>query len=76
MGESERGGGWEDSPGQLRSAARTLSDPNWKMQDPQMPKSQWYHTDNWSIGFRIVRPLKVPSVDEVHLLWNTGPGKL
>ena len=71
-----RGGGWEDDPEQLRSAARTISDPNWKMQDPQIPKSLWYHSDNQAIGFRIIRPLTVPSVEEMHLLWNTGPGKL
>ena len=71
-----RGGGWEDDPEQLRSAARTISDPNWKMQDPQIPKSLWYHSDNQAIGFRIIRPLTVPSIEEMHLLWNTGPGKL
>jgi hypothetical protein len=46
------------------------------MTDPQQPKSLWYHTDTPWLGFRIVRPLTVPSVEEMHLLWNTGPGKL
>ncbi len=71
-----RGGSWETGPEQLRSASRTISEPTWKTTDPQVPKSIWYFSDHLSIGFRIIRPLKVPSVEEMHLLWNTGPGKL
>ncbi len=50
-----RGGSWEDEPGMLRSAARLGSDPTWKEQDPQIPKSIWYHTDALFLGFRVVR---------------------
>ena len=71
-----RGGHWDADQQDLRSAARTQSEAMWKMQDPQQPKSIWYLTDAPGIGFRIIRPLKVPSVEEMHLLWNTGPGKL
>ena len=28
-----------------RSAARMGSEEAWKQQDPQIPKSVWYHTD-------------------------------
>ena len=70
-----RGGNWEASPQDLRSAARLPSDISWKTQDPQAPKSLWYFTDNWSIGFRVVRPAAIPTVEEAHLLWNTGPGE-
>jgi len=56
-----RGGGWDDDPEMLRSAARKVSDEEWKQQDPQEPKSIWYHTDALSVGFRIVRPLNEPS---------------
>jgi hypothetical protein len=41
-----------------RSAARDYSKPEWKIQDPQLPKSRWYHTDALFVGFRVVRPLK------------------
>ena len=34
------------------------SDPSWKQQDPQLPKSIWYHTDALFLGFRLVRPLE------------------
>jgi len=52
-----RGGSWEsDAPG-CRSAARDFSKPEWKVQDPQLPKSRWFHTDALFLGFRVVRPL-------------------
>jgi hypothetical protein len=69
-----RGGSFEVPPENLRSAAREFSEQWWKTEDPQEPKSIWYHTDAQWIGFRIIRPLKVPTVEEMHLLWNTGPG--
>jgi len=59
-----RGGSWDDDAEQLRSASRMYSDPDWKIQDPQIPKSIWYHTDATFVGFRIVRPLKIPSEEE------------
>jgi formylglycine-generating enzyme required for sulfatase activity len=59
-----RGGSWDDDPDALRSAARRGSDNEWKAQDPQIPQSIWYHTDAPFLGFRIVRPLKTPSVED------------
>ncbi|MCG8651925.1 MAG: formylglycine-generating enzyme family protein [Pirellulales bacterium] len=59
-----RGGGWNDDPDMLRSAARRGSDPQWKKQDPQDPRSIWYHTDARAVGFRVVRPLVNPAADE------------
>ncbi len=72
---SARGGGWDKdhgTPQKLRSAARLGSDKNWKMQDPQLPKSIWFLTDAQFLGFRIVRPLKVPSAEEMKNYWNSG----
>ncbi|WP_423838986.1 formylglycine-generating enzyme family protein [Symmachiella dynata] len=59
-----RGGSWEDDPADLRSATRRGSEEEWKYQDPQIPQSVWYHTDALFVGFRIVRPLRVPSEKE------------
>ena len=59
-----RGGSWDDDPELLRSAARVFSDPKWKDQDPQLPKSIWYHTDALHVGFRIIRPLRISSEEE------------
>ena len=70
-----RGGSWDDGLAKLRSAARRGSDKSWKQQDPQLPKSIWYLTDAQFLGFRIVRPLKVPSAEEMYRFWNSGQEK-
>ena len=59
-----RGGAWDRGPGECRSASRMASDPDWKQQDPQNPKSAWYMTDALWVGFRVVRPLRPPGDDE------------
>lgn len=65
-----RGGSWDDDPEELRSAARRASSPNWKMMDPQLPQSVWYHTNALWLGFRIVRPLQIPSPEQMYEYWN------
>jgi formylglycine-generating enzyme required for sulfatase activity len=73
---SARGGSWDDDdPAKLRVAARRASSPDWKIQDPQLPKSIWYHTDAQFLGFRLVRPLKTPPVEELRKIWNSGVEK-
>lgn len=59
-----RGGSYDDDAEKLRSASRTASDADWKKQDPQFPKSIWYLTDARFIGFRVIRPLKMPTPEE------------
>jgi formylglycine-generating enzyme required for sulfatase activity len=67
-----RGGSWDDDPAALRSAARRASSPAWKMQDPQLPKSIWYHTDAQFLGFRLIRPLAVPAPEKLTKYWTSG----
>lgn len=67
-----RGGSWQDQADQLTCSARVGSDPSWKMQDPQLPKSIWYETDAQGLGFRLIRPLRIPSVEEMYKYWNNG----
>ena len=68
-----RGGSWDDDdPALLRSAARRSSDRSWKAQDPQLPKSIWYHSDAQFVGFRIVRPVTVPPPAELVKYWTSG----
>ncbi len=72
-----RGGGWDDDPDMLRSAARHFSEEDWKQQDPQLPRSIWYHTDALTVGFRVVRPLHEPSEQEKAEKWEkTDPVQL
>ena len=56
----------------LTCEARVGSDASWKQQDPQLPKSIWYETDAPWLGFRLVRPLKLPSAEEMYHYWNNG----
>lgn len=72
---SVRGGSWDHPASELRSAARIASSSDWKIQDPQLPKSVWYHTDAQFLGFRVVRPLKVPSPEEMQKWWTSGRPK-
>lgn len=72
---SARGGSWNDEPDGLRSAHRVGSEASWQQQDPQLPKSIWYLTDAPWLGFRICRPEKVPSVEEMYFYWNSSTGK-
>jgi formylglycine-generating enzyme required for sulfatase activity len=70
-----RGGSWNDDPDMLRSALRIGSEPLWQQQDPQLPKSVWYLTDAPWLGFRILRPQEVPSVEEMNYYWNSSTDK-
>jgi len=65
-----RGGSWDDDPEMLRSAARRKSSKSWKVQDPQLPKSIWYHTDATFVGLRLVRPLEQPTLEEMAYYWE------
>ena len=67
-----RGGSWYDPASDCRSARRWASEESWKQQDPQLPKSIWYHTDALWLGFRLVRPLKTPDAQKMEHLWNLG----
>jgi formylglycine-generating enzyme required for sulfatase activity len=70
--QAVRGGSWNDPPAAVTCTARVGSDASWKQQDPQLPKSIWYMTDAQWLGFRLVRPAKVPTADEMLRYWNNG----
>lgn len=62
-----RGGSFELEPEECRSASRLGShDKEWKTEDPNVPKSPWWYTDSPAkgVGFRLMRPLKVPATPE------------
>jgi formylglycine-generating enzyme required for sulfatase activity len=67
-----RGGSWKDGPALLRSASRQFSVPKWKEADTSLPKSVWHMAEADFVGFRIVRPLRIPSAEEMHRAWNNG----
>ncbi len=50
-----RGGSFQDMAGRLRSAARNYTrTDDWLKTDPQMPKSIWWYSDCFNVGFRVV----------------------
>lgn len=67
-----RGGSWNDPADMVRCTSRVASDASWKEQDPQLPKSIWYMTDAQWLGFRLVRPARVPAAEEMYRYWNSG----
>jgi formylglycine-generating enzyme required for sulfatase activity len=67
-----KGGSWDDDATMCRSAARRGSERTWKMTDPQLPKSIWYLSDAQWVGFRIIRPLKVPPAEQMQKYWTSG----
>lgn len=60
-----RGGSWADDPEALRSANRIESLRDWQKRDPQIPKSFWWNTDAPFLGFRIVRPKKEMTKEQI-----------
>jgi len=67
---SLRGGSYYDQAEYLRSASRYGSTENWRMRDPQFPKSIWWNTDAPFVGFRIVRDPTPPSPEEFERYWG------
>ncbi|HEV7349328.1 formylglycine-generating enzyme family protein [Telluribacter sp.] len=65
-----RGGSWDDEAPVARSAARIPSSPDWKILDPQLPKSEWWLTSASFVGLRLVRPQKTPSKEEIEKYYN------
>lgn len=65
-----RGGSYDDDPEELRSANRISSRDKWKERDPQIPKSFWWNTDSPFVGFRLVRPAKEMTEEEIRLFWR------
>lgn len=49
-----RGGSYYDEPDKVHPAARKKYTPDWQMNDPQSPKSQWWLTDAPFVGMRVV----------------------
>jgi formylglycine-generating enzyme required for sulfatase activity len=50
-----RGGSFQDMAGRVRSAARNYTKTDdWLKTDPQIPKSIWWFSDCFNVGFRVV----------------------
>lgn len=50
-----RGGSFSDMAGRVRSAVRSYTKTEeWLRTDPQIPKSIWWYSDCFNVGFRVV----------------------
>jgi formylglycine-generating enzyme required for sulfatase activity len=68
-----RGGSWEFPAAECRSSARLPSDDEaWKYQDPNLPLSPWWYTDDPArgVGFRLLRPLQTLPRMEIEDFWK------
>lgn len=68
-----RGGSWDSDPAGCRSAAKLGSnDPDWKANDPNLPLSPWWFTDDPArgVGFRLLRALKTVPREEMARFWE------
>ncbi len=68
-----RGGSWEFSAAECRSAARLGSnDLSWKEYDPNRPRSPWWFTTDPArgVGFRLIRPLKTVDREAMEEFWK------
>lgn len=70
-----RGGSFQHDATFARPAARLSWDPEWNKRDPQIPKSRWWLTDAAFVGFRLVRPQKQPTPEEVETFFKTHIGQ-
>lgn len=64
-----RGGNWKSTADKLCCTSREGSIAKWKRRDPQIPKSNYWHTNAPFIGFRVVRPKVQPSKEEIEKYW-------
>ena len=68
-----KGGSWESTAAGCRSAAKFGSDDSeWKSNDPNLPKSPWWFTDDPArgVGFRLIRPLREVPAAEMVKFWQ------
>jgi len=65
-----RGGSWADGEEAASCLHRRGSMASWKMNDPQLPKSLWWHTNAPFVGFRVMKPKNQPkTVEEMEKYW-------
>jgi formylglycine-generating enzyme required for sulfatase activity len=65
-----RGGGYESEAEECRSAARKRITVAFNSEDPQSPKSPYWWTEGFTVGFRVVSPLTEPTDAEKAKFWD------
>ncbi|MEJ7766533.1 MAG: SUMF1/EgtB/PvdO family nonheme iron enzyme [Chitinophagaceae bacterium] len=70
-----KGGTYQDGPAELRSSMRIKSSLDWNRRDPQIPRSRWWNADAPFVGFRVVKPGKKPSAEEIEKFFTDYLGQ-
>ena len=68
-----KGGSWENDAADCRAASKIGSnDEDWKANDPNLPLSPWWFTDDPArgVGFRLIRPLHEVPREEMEKFWS------
>jgi len=66
-----KGGAYTDEAVGLRCGSKVKWLAEWNRRDPQIPKSKWWLTDAPFAGFRLIRPLKQPSPEEIENFFSS-----
>ncbi len=72
-----RGGCFQQTAEHCNSVARQSAE-DWRIADPNTPDSPWWFSDSESmgVGFRIIRPLKVPPRAQQEKFWRPDNPKI
>jgi formylglycine-generating enzyme required for sulfatase activity len=65
-----RGGNYDAEAEECRSTARHFSTRELNKRDPQLPKSPYWQTEGFMLGFRLVAPVQEPSQAEKLKYWE------
>jgi formylglycine-generating enzyme required for sulfatase activity len=60
-----KGGSFDSDAEECTCEGRIKSQSKWQARDPQIPKSEWWNTDSPFLGFRLLRPSKQPTHEEI-----------
>lgn len=73
FGRFAKGGSFFSKPGDCTARSRLVSDPRWLAHDADSPTSLHWNADGdvgFTVGFRLLRPLKVPTREEQETFWS------
>ncbi len=69
-GRTVKGGSFDDEAGDCNCQRRIKSSIQWQKRDPQVPKSLWWNTDSPFVGFRMVKPAKPMTPEEIQAFFE------
>ena len=67
-----RGGSWQSTISELRSANRVASDESWQEEDACLPSSPWWHASQQAtaVGFRLFRSARDLPTESIARYWD------